>query len=149
MGPLSVLSVCLPVTLVYCDLTVGWIKMPHGTEVGLSPGVIVLDGDPAPPHGKGHSSHPHFLANVCCGETVVHLSNCWALVPAWSAMFVSFSIVLLLIEWHEGHTVQQKLVALIPMVVLVINYVFQSVHWHACVYVMLDPGAARQRVSVC
>jgi len=27
----------------------GWIKMPLGTEVGLCPGDIVLDGDPAPP----------------------------------------------------------------------------------------------------
>jgi len=29
---------CLSVTLVYCDQTVGWIKMKHGTEVGLDPG---------------------------------------------------------------------------------------------------------------
>jgi len=27
--------------------TVGWIKMPLGTEVGLSPGHVELDGDPA------------------------------------------------------------------------------------------------------
>jgi len=27
--------------------------MPLGTEVGLGPGHIVLDGDPAPPHQKG------------------------------------------------------------------------------------------------
>jgi len=27
---------------------VGWIKMKLGVEVGLSPGHIVLDGDPAP-----------------------------------------------------------------------------------------------------
>jgi len=30
--------------------------MPLGTELGLNPGDIVLDWDPAPPHGKGHSS---------------------------------------------------------------------------------------------
>jgi len=41
-----VLSV-LSVTLVYCGQTVGWIKMPLGTQIGLSPGDIVLDGDPA------------------------------------------------------------------------------------------------------
>ena len=40
--------VCLSVTLVYCGQTVGWIKMTLGTEVGLGPGDIVLDGDPAP-----------------------------------------------------------------------------------------------------
>jgi len=28
--------------------TAGWIKMPLGTEVGLDPGDIVLDGDPVP-----------------------------------------------------------------------------------------------------
>ena len=28
---------------------VGWIKMPLGMEVGLSPGDVMLDGDPAPP----------------------------------------------------------------------------------------------------
>ena len=31
--------------------------MPLGTEVGLGPGHIVLDGNPAPPR-KGHSSPP-------------------------------------------------------------------------------------------
>jgi len=33
---------CLSVTLVYCGQTVGWIRMPLGTEVGLGPGDIVL-----------------------------------------------------------------------------------------------------------
>jgi len=42
-----VLSV-LSVTLVYCGKTVGWIKMKLGTKVGLGPGHILLDGDPAP-----------------------------------------------------------------------------------------------------
>ena len=36
-----------------------WIKMPLGTEVGLSLGDTVLDGDPAPPLLKVHS--PQFL----------------------------------------------------------------------------------------
>jgi len=43
--------------------------MPFATEVGLGPGHIVLDGNPAPP--KGHiSPPPRFLAHVYCGETV-------------------------------------------------------------------------------
>jgi len=47
---LSCLSVlfCLSVTLVHCDQTVGWIKMKLGTQVGLGPGHIMLDADPAP-----------------------------------------------------------------------------------------------------
>ena len=51
-----VCPVCLPVTLTYCGQTVGWIKMPLGVEVGLGPGHIVLDGEPAsssPPTKRG------------------------------------------------------------------------------------------------
>ena len=59
-----VLSVCL--TLVYFGQTVGWIKMKLGMQVGLSPGHIVLDGDPASPPLKGHS--PQFSAHICCGQ---------------------------------------------------------------------------------
>jgi len=36
-----------------CDQMPGWIKMPLGTEVGLSPSDIALDGDPAPLPQKG------------------------------------------------------------------------------------------------
>jgi len=50
---LPVCSVCLSVTLVYCGQMVGWIKMKLATEVGLGPGHIVFDGDPAPPSTKG------------------------------------------------------------------------------------------------
>jgi len=52
---------------VYCGQTAGWIKMPLGTEVGLGPGDIVLDGNPATPtewHGKGHST-PRPLFGPC------------------------------------------------------------------------------------
>ena len=42
--------------------------MKLGTEVGLGPGHIVLDGDPAPTPQKRHS--PQFSAHVCCyGQT--------------------------------------------------------------------------------
>ena len=48
---LSVCPTCLSVTLVYCGQTVGCIKIKLGMEVGLGPGHIVLDGDPAAPKG--------------------------------------------------------------------------------------------------
>ena len=57
---LSVLSVCLSVCLscVVCNVgalgqTVGWVKMPLGTEVGLGPGDIVLDEAPSFPLKRG------------------------------------------------------------------------------------------------
>jgi len=68
---LSVLSV----TLTYCGQAVGWIKMKLGIQVGLGPGHIVLDGDPAPPPPKWHSA-PQFSAHVYCGQTVAHLRYC-------------------------------------------------------------------------
>jgi len=43
----------LSVTLVHCGQTVGRIKMKLGVQVGLGPGHIALDGDPAPPPPKG------------------------------------------------------------------------------------------------
>jgi len=67
----------LSVTLVYCGQTVGWIKMPLGTEVGLGPGDIVLDGDPAASTEMAQltAAPPHFSAHVYCGQVVAHLSN--------------------------------------------------------------------------
>jgi len=62
---LSCLSVCNVGVLWPMD---GRIKMKLGTWVGLVPGHIVLDGDPAPPHPKGHSPD-QFSAHVRCGQT--------------------------------------------------------------------------------
>ena len=63
----------LSVTLVYSGQTVGRIKMKLGMQVGLGPGHIVLDGDPAPPPPKGHS--PQFSAHISCGKWL-HGSRC-------------------------------------------------------------------------
>jgi len=58
---------CLSVTLVYCGQTIGRIKMKLGMQVGLGPGHIVLDGDPAPLPQGGRRS-PQVLAHICCGQ---------------------------------------------------------------------------------
>jgi len=71
---LSECPICLSVMLVYCGQTVGWIKMTLGTEVGIGPGHIVLDGDSASQKGAQggmHSSPAHFSAHMCCGQTAV------------------------------------------------------------------------------
>ena len=44
----------------------GWMKMPLGTEVGVGPGHIVLDGDPAPPK---RGTALQFSYHFCCGQT--------------------------------------------------------------------------------
>jgi len=43
---------------VCCGQTVGWIMMPHGTEVGLGTSHIVLDVDPAVPMERGTAAPP-------------------------------------------------------------------------------------------
>ena len=54
---------------VFCGQMARWIKMPFGTEVGLGPGHIVLDGYPAPPlPPKGHTAPAQFSAHVHCGH---------------------------------------------------------------------------------
>ena len=66
---LAVSLSCLSVTFVHCGQTVGRIKMMKpGTGIGLGPGHIVLDGDPAP-SPKGAQSPPQFSAHVYCGQT--------------------------------------------------------------------------------
>ena len=51
---------------VHCGQTAGKIKMALGMEVGLGPGHIVLDGDPAPLPKREHN--PQFSAHVYCGQ---------------------------------------------------------------------------------
>jgi len=53
---------------VYCGQTAAWIKMALGMEVGLGPGHIVLDGDPAPVPKRGQS-FPNFRSIFYCGQT--------------------------------------------------------------------------------
>ena len=45
---------------VCCGQMAEWIKIPFGGKVGLGPGRIVLDGDPAPPSPKRGTAAPNF-----------------------------------------------------------------------------------------
>jgi len=81
---------------VYYGQTAGWIKMPLGTEIGLGPGDIVLDWDPAPlPAKKGHSS-PHFLAQV-------------RLYPSAFVICALKNYLLTYLVWPNGRPSQQLL----------------------------------------
>ena len=81
---LSCLSFCLSVTLVYCDQTVEWIKMPLGTEVGLGQGHIVLDEEPVPPRKRAQQP-PIFLpvsivAKRSCSSVSISAFVCQQLI---------------------------------------------------------------------
>jgi len=72
--------------------------MPLDTEVGLGPGDIVLDGDPAPSTERGtaapyFSAHVPIAAYVCCDQTVACVSNAELLFTVRVSAF-SFAPVL-------------------------------------------------------
>jgi len=69
---LSVCPVC-DVRALWCGQTVGRIKMKLGTQVGLGPGHIVLDGDPAPPP-KG--AQPPNFRPISVAAKWLHRSRC-------------------------------------------------------------------------
>jgi len=52
---------------VCCGQMARWIQMPLGREVSLGPGVIVLDGDPAPPKLWPNSHASQQLLSFCAG----------------------------------------------------------------------------------
>jgi len=55
---------------VHCGQKIEWIKTALiGTEVGLGPGHIVLDGDRSPLPKKGGRVPPQFSAHLYCGQT--------------------------------------------------------------------------------
>jgi len=80
IGPLSLVCLsCLSVTLVHCGQTVRWIKMKLGTEVGLGPGHIVLDGDPATSTETGTAAPPPLFGRCLLwsnGRSSQLLSSC-------------------------------------------------------------------------
>jgi len=72
--------------LVHCGQTVGRIKMKLGKQVGLGPGRIVLDGDPAPSPKGGVAPLPDFRPMCIVAKRLDgsrwHLAWRWALVQA-------------------------------------------------------------------
>ena len=102
------LSVCpvLSVPLVYCGQSViGWIRTSLGMEVGLGPGHIVLDGDPAPPRKgtqqppKAPTFRPTVLWHGRPSQQV--LSSCFTMSVAsvfCSALSCSFFIYMVLFK---------------------------------------------------
>ena len=50
----------------YCGQTAGWIKMPLGTKVGLSPGDSCVRWSSSHPPHKGGEAPPQFSAHFYC-----------------------------------------------------------------------------------
>jgi len=63
---------------VHCGQTVGRIKTKLGVQVGLGPGHIVLDGDPAPLPQRG-TAPTQFLAHICCCQMAAWIN--WGYTP--------------------------------------------------------------------
>jgi len=63
----------LSVTFVHCGQTVGDMKMKVGMQVGLGPGHIMLDGNPAPPPQRGTA--PNFRP-ISVAAKWLHGSRC-------------------------------------------------------------------------
>ena len=76
--------VCLSVCLY--GQTLGWIKMPLGTEVGLGPDDIMLDEDPAPHSERGTAAptfRPTFLWHGRPSQQL--LSSCFEITQFYRA----------------------------------------------------------------
>ena len=89
-------------------------------EVGLRPGHIVLDGNPAPLYWKGHSS-PSPLFGPFCSVTVAYLSNCCAVVLG--LMYWKHSVTgLSRTTWESLHGLScDDIDTLMPLCALVAN----------------------------
>ena len=69
----------------------GWIRILLGMEVGLGPGDVVLDGDPAPPRRRGATAElllvfivVHLfgvVTDLAQGDTLALLDSHTAMVP--------------------------------------------------------------------
>ena len=70
---------------VCCGQTAGWMKTALGTEVDLSPGHVVLDGDPDPPR-KGAQQPPPPLFGGCL---------------LWPQLLISATAKLLSLLWER------------------------------------------------
>jgi len=66
---------------IYCGQTAGRIKMSLGTDLGLGPGDIVLDGDPGPPKGHNPPIFGPCLVWPNGRPSQLMLSTCEAHVP--------------------------------------------------------------------
>jgi len=71
----------------------------------------VIHGDPAHPQ-KGHS--PQFSADVYCGQTVAHISYCWALVTCnlkylrlvnFNIRFCQCHLLSSFLDWHVSFSI--------------------------------------------
>ena len=71
-------------TVVAKRQTIGWMKMPLGMEVGLSPGDFALDGDPAPLNFR-----PIFIS-YCDFVRTLHMRKALLVCSSSSLVFYAF-----------------------------------------------------------
>jgi len=76
---------------VCCCKMAAWIKISLGMEVGLGPGHIVLDGNPAPPPQKGGTAPSIF-------------GPCLLWPSGWMDQDAIILVLTLTSSWHQIHT---------------------------------------------
>jgi len=68
---------------VCCGQTAGCIKIPLGMEVGLGPGHVMLDGDPAPPPPERGTATPTFRPRSTVAKWLLHQDTIWYRDRPW------------------------------------------------------------------
>ena len=105
---------------VYCGQTAEWMKMKLGMEVGLGPGHIVLDGEPAHHPPKGHS--PQFSSHISCGQMAG-----WIKMPLGREVVLGLSDIVLDVDPKKGGTAHPNFG---PYQLLPNGWMHQDETWH-------------------
>jgi len=110
--PLPIFGPCLLGQTTVC------IRIPHGMEVGLSLGDILLDGEVAPPLLKRHS--PQFSAHVHCSQTA-----------GWTKMPLGMEVGVDCVRWGPScHAKRGTAPSLQPMSVVPNGWMDEDVTWY-------------------
>ena len=101
--------------------------MKHGMQVGLGPGHIVLDGDPAPPPQKGHSPHTIF------GPYLLRLNGCMEQDATWHGGRPQPTG--LCVKWGPSHPLNFRPMFIIVIVISLEHCTMHSRYWFVQVQV--------------
>jgi len=121
--------------------TAGWIKMPLCMEVGLGPGHIVLDGNPAPPPQRGKA--PNFWL-MCIVAKRSSISATAEHLLLWPPYIIGQTIIFLFCGFFfflYGHAIWNRAGHYIFALWFLLSSIF--------FYLFSSPNLSRCRLDVC